>query len=57
MQDPIDLGTKDESALNEPLRVYVNARVTHIYALMDFNIALCELARVSGWDAAAPTGG
>lgn len=56
VQDSIDLGTKNENAMNEPLRVYVNARVSHIYALMDFNIALSDLARVSGWDSAAPTG-
>ncbi len=40
----------------EPLRAYVNARVSHIYALMDYNLSLSDLARVSGWEAAAPTG-
>jgi outer membrane protein TolC len=55
-QDAIDLGTKDERALMEPLRAFVNARVNHIYSLMDINIALSDLARVSGWDSAAPTG-
>lgn len=57
VQDSIDLGTKDERALTEPLRVYVNARISHIYALMDYSMALSELARVTGWDAAAPGGG
>ena len=56
VQDAIDLGTKNENSLNEPLRVYVNSRVNHMYALMDFNVAMSELARVSGWDASAPTG-
>jgi outer membrane protein, multidrug efflux system len=56
IQDGIDLGTKDERALMEPLRAYVNARVNHIYALMEINIALSDLARTSGWDSAAPTG-
>jgi hypothetical protein len=56
VQDQIDLGTKNENAMNEPIRVYVNARVNHIYALMDLNVSMSELARVSGWDAAAPTG-
>jgi outer membrane protein TolC len=55
-QDAIDLGNKDERALLEPLRVYVNARVSHLQALMDYNIAMSDLARVSGWDSAAPTG-
>jgi outer membrane protein, multidrug efflux system len=54
VQDAIDLGTKDERALWEPLRVYVYSRANHAVALMDFNIALSELARVTGWDAAAP---
>jgi outer membrane protein TolC len=56
VQDQIDLGTKNENAMNEPIRVYVNARVNHIYSLMDYNVALSELARASGWDNAAPTG-
>jgi outer membrane protein TolC len=54
--DAIDLGAKDERALIEPLRAYVNARIQHMYALFDYNIAMSELARVSGWDSAAPTG-
>jgi outer membrane protein TolC len=56
VQDAIDLGSKDEKALIEPLRGYMDARVNHVYALMDVNVALSELARVSGWDAAAPSG-
>jgi multidrug efflux system outer membrane protein len=53
-QDAIELGTKDERAITEPLRYFVNARISHTTALMDLNVALSELARVSGWDAAAP---
>jgi outer membrane protein TolC len=55
-QAAIDLGTKDERALLEPLRWYVNVKFEHNRALMDLNIAMSELARVSGWDSAAPTG-
>ncbi len=55
VQDAIDLGTKNENALNEPLRRFVDMRVAHMYALHDYNIALSELARVSGWDASAPS--
>jgi outer membrane protein TolC len=57
VQDHIELGTWDERALLEPLRTYGNARVQHLYALMDYNIALSNLALASGWDSAAPTGG
>lgn len=54
VQDAIDLGTKDERFLIEPLRAYVFARALHAQALMDYHIALSELARVTGWDAIAP---
>lgn len=54
VQDAIDLGTKDERYLLEPLRSYVFARANHVVALMDTNLTLSELARVTGWDAAAP---
>jgi outer membrane protein TolC len=54
VQDQIDLGTKNENAMNEPIRAYVNARVNHIYSLMDLNVGMSELARVSGWDNSAP---
>jgi outer membrane protein TolC len=54
--DHIELGTWDERALLEPLRAYGNARVQHLYALMDYNVAMSSLAQASGWDSAAPTG-
>jgi outer membrane protein TolC len=54
--DHIELGTWDERTLLEPLRVYGNARVQHLTALMDYNIAMSSLALVSGWDSAAPSG-
>jgi outer membrane protein TolC len=56
VSDHVDLGTADERALLEPLRAYGNARVAHLYALMDYNVAMSALAQVSGWDSAAPTG-
>ncbi len=55
-QDAIELGTKQETALLEPLRTYIDARVNHIVSLMDVNVTMSELARVTGWDAAAPIG-
>jgi outer membrane protein TolC len=54
VQDRIDLGTSDERALLEPLRSYGSARVQHLTALMDYNIAMSNLALASGWDSAAP---
>jgi outer membrane protein TolC len=55
IQDMIDLGTRDENALEWPLRSYVNSRVQHLTALMDLNVAMSDLARASGWDSAAPS--
>ena len=57
VQDHIDLGTWADDALIAPLRAYANARVQHLTALMDYNIAMSNLALVSGWDSAAPGGG
>jgi multidrug efflux system outer membrane protein len=56
VQDNIDLGVGDERALLDPLRAYGNARVQHLYALMDYNVTMSSLALASGWDTAAPTG-
>jgi outer membrane protein, multidrug efflux system len=55
-QDHIDLGTWDERTLLEPLRAYGSARVQHLTALMDYNVAMSNLALVSGWENAAPSG-
>jgi len=57
VRDAIDLGTKDERYLIEPTRFYIGARVSHVQSLMDYNMALSELARVSGLDAVAPDAG
>jgi outer membrane protein, multidrug efflux system len=55
IRDRIDVGTADERALLEPLRQFWNARLQHAIALMDLNVTMSELARVSGWDEVAPT--
>lgn len=57
VQDHIDLGTMNESSLLEPLKAYGNARIAHLYALMDLNVTMSNLALASGWDSSAPTGG
>jgi multidrug efflux system outer membrane protein len=56
VQDHIELGTWDERQIMEPLRAYGNARVQHLQALMDYNLAMSNLALASGWDGAAPSG-
>jgi outer membrane protein TolC len=52
-QDAVDLGTKDERFLIEPLRAYVYARANHSQAIMDVYVTLADLARVTGWDQVA----
>ena len=54
VRDAIDVGTKDESALAEPLRMLISARANQLQALMDTNMTRAELARLTGWDDAAP---
>lgn len=54
VRDAIDLGTKDESALVEPLRTMLLARANQLQALMDTNMTRAELARLTGWENAAP---
>ncbi|WP_394838303.1 TolC family protein [Pendulispora rubella] len=56
VQGEVERGAKDTAALTEPLQLYLDARVNHLYALLDYDIALAELARVTGWDAAATPG-
>jgi hypothetical protein len=54
VRDAIDLGTKDESALVEPLRTMLLGRANQLQALMDTNMTRAELARLTGWENAAP---
>lgn len=54
VRDAIDLGTKDESALIEPLRTMLLARANQLQALLDTNMTRAELARLTGWENAAP---
>ena len=54
VHDAIELGTKDESALVEPLRMLMHARANQLQALMDTNMTRAELARLTGWESAAP---
>jgi outer membrane protein, multidrug efflux system len=54
MRDAVELGTRDDRAVVEPLRYHLNARAEHIRALFDLHVALSELARVTGWEDVAP---
>ncbi len=54
VENAIDLGTKDERHLLEPLQRYVDARFNHMQALMDLNVAAAELGRATGFDEGVP---
>jgi outer membrane protein, multidrug efflux system len=54
VNDAIELGTKEEGALIEPLRAVMIARANQLQALMDTNMTRAELARLTGWENAAP---
>ncbi len=56
VSDGIDLGTADERALIDALRAYGNARINHLTAMLDYNVAMAQLAQASGWDDVAPSG-
>ncbi|WP_394821064.1 TolC family protein [Pendulispora albinea] len=55
VQDGVDLGATDRRFIMDPLRMYLDARLSHIIALKEYNIALADLARASGWDRTAPS--
>lgn len=54
VNEAIELGTKDETAMLEPLRILVVARANQLQALLDTNMTRAELARLTGWENAAP---
>lgn len=54
VQAEVDAGKKDERALIEPLRAYVNAKINDAYARFDVAIAFSDLARACGRDDIAP---
>jgi outer membrane protein TolC len=56
VNDAISVGGSEEKDLVDPLKAYANARAMHLLALHDLNRELSQLALVSGWDSAAPTG-
>ncbi len=50
LRDQIELGTQEEKALAEPLRSYINARASHLLAILDWRMAESQLALASGLD-------
>jgi outer membrane protein TolC len=56
VQEGIDVGTMDDKDLLDPARQYALQRFNLLNALMELNMAMCRLAKTTGWDAIAPDG-
>ena len=51
VQQGMDLGLMDADEIIEPSKTYALHRASQMEALYDYNIALAELARATGWEA------
>jgi len=56
VQQGIDIGTLEEEELLEPAKAYALQRFNVLNAVMELDMAMSKLAKVTGWDAIAPTG-
>jgi len=51
VQQGLDLGLTEDSDLVEPSKEYALKRFAEMSAILDYNLALAELARATGWEA------
>ena len=51
VQQGLDLGLTEDSDLVEPSKEYALKRFSEMSAILDYNLALTDLARATGWDA------
>jgi outer membrane protein TolC len=56
VQQAISAGTLEEDELLDPAKAYAEQRYNVLNAIMEYNLALAKLAKVTGWDAIAPGG-
>ena len=49
----LDVGTSEEKDLIPPARQYAQQRYNYLSALMDYNLAMANLALATGWDVVA----
>jgi outer membrane protein TolC len=52
----IDVGTMEERDMIDPTRQYALQRYSYLNALMDYNMAMANLALATGWDTIAESG-
>lgn len=51
VQQGLDLGISEDTDLVEPSKEYALKRFSEMSAILDYNLALADLARATGWDA------
>jgi len=51
VQQGLDLGLTEDSDLVEPSKEYALKRFAEMSAILDYNLALADLARATGWEA------
>lgn len=56
IQQGIDVGTKEEKDVLDPAKSYATNRFAWMNATMELDMAMCRLAKATGWDAIAPDG-
>jgi outer membrane protein TolC len=56
VQQGIDIGTREDKEVMDPAKSYSSNRFAWMNATMELDMALCRLAKATGWDAIAPDG-
>jgi len=56
VQQGIDVGTREEREVLDPARSYATNRFAWMNATMELDMAMCRLAKATGWDSIAPDG-
>ncbi|HRI71459.1 MAG TPA: TolC family protein, partial [Polyangium sp.] len=56
IQQGIDVGTREEKDVLDPAKSYATNRFAWMNATMELDMAMCRLAKATGWDAIAPDG-
>jgi outer membrane protein TolC len=56
VQQGIDIGTLESDELLDPAKAYALQRYNVLKATMELDVAMSKLAKVTGWDAIAPSG-
>jgi outer membrane protein TolC len=56
VESGLDVGTIEEKDLLEPARAYATNKANQLNAVLELDLAMCRLAKATGWDAIAPDG-